>query len=100
MPAQSATATLLSIILAIPALTIYGLFASAILAGRQGGGFLIVLMTTPLLIPVLIFGVEATQSYTQSGLHALEFRVLIGLSLISIAVGLPAAAAALKANLE
>lgn len=100
MPTASITATMLSIGLAGPALAIYGLLSSAILAGRQGGGFLIVLITTPFLIPVLIFGVEATQTYAQSGFAALEFRVLIGLSLISIAVGLPAAAAALKANLE
>jgi len=84
----------------IPALAIYGVLSSAILAGRQGGGFLIVLITTPFLIPLLIFGIEAVESYTKSGLGAAEFRVLIGLSLIAVAVGLPAASAALKANLE
>lgn len=100
MPSVNIAAVMLSIGFATPALAIYGLLAGAILAGRQGGGFLIVLITTPFLIPILIFGVEATQSYVQSGLGAVEFRVLIGLSLISIAVGLPAASAALKANLE
>jgi len=92
--------TLLSIAMTIPALSIYGVLSSAILAGRQGGGFLVVLITTPFLIPLLIFGIEAVESYAQAGLAALEFRVLIGLSLIAIAVGLPAASAALKANLE
>jgi len=100
MSGQTLAGTLLSVAMAIPALAIYGVLASAILAGRQGGGFLIVLITTPFLIPLLIFGIEAVESYTITGLLAPELRVLIGLSLIAIAVGLPAASAALKANLE
>ena len=100
MPLQSVAATIISLCLAAPALAIYGVLSSAILAGRQGGGFLIVLITTPFLIPLLIFGIEAIDGYAQSALAAPELRVLIGLSLISIAVGLPAASAALKAQLE
>ena len=93
-------ATTLSILIAAPALTLYGVLSGAILAGRRGGGFLIVLITTPFLIPLLIFGLEAIEGYQAAGLAAVEFRVLIGLSLIAIAVGLPASAAALNANLE
>ncbi|MEP3891819.1 MAG: heme exporter protein CcmB [Hellea sp.] len=100
MPPQIISATIMSLLLAAPALAVYGVLSSAILAGRRGGGFLIVLITTPFLIPLLIFGLEAIESYTKSGLTAVEFRVLIGLSLIAIAVGIPAAAAALNANLE
>ncbi len=100
MPSTTLIATGLSLLLGAPALTIYGVLSGAILAGRRGGGFLIVLITTPFLIPLIIFGLEAVSGYTQDGFGALEFRVLIGLSLIAIAIGLPAAAAALKANLE
>lgn len=100
MSSQIIIATLLSLLIAAPALTLYGVLSSAIMAGRRGGGFLIVLMTTPFLIPVLIVGLGATESFVQHGLAAVEFRALIGLSLIAIAVGLPAAAAALNANLE
>ena len=100
MPLQNVAGTMISLCLAAPALAIYGVLSSAILAGRQGGGFLIVLITTPFIIPLLIFGVEAINGYAQSALAAPELRVLIGLSLISIAVGLPAASAALKAHLE
>lgn len=100
MPPQTITATIISLIIAAPALAIYGVLSSAILAGRRGGGFLIVLITTPFLIPLLIFGLEAIDGYAKSGIAAVEFRVLIGLSLIAIAVGIPAAAAALNANLE
>ena len=92
--------TIFSVIVAAPAITVYGLFSAAILAGRRGGGFLIVLITTPFLIPLLIFGLGAVDGYATSGLTAVEFRALLGLSLISVAVGLPAASAALNANLE
>jgi len=100
MSPQVIKATVLSLIIAAPALTIYGVLSSALLARRRGGGFLIVLITTPFLIPLLIFGLEAIAGFTQNGLAAVEFRVLIGLSLIAIAIGIPAAAAALNANLE
>ena len=100
MTASSIIATTLSIVLAAPAITLYGVLSGAILAGRRGGGFLIVLMTTPFIIPLLIFGLDAVDGYMSAGLAAVEFRVLIGLSLIAIAVGLPASAAALNANLE
>ncbi|MDB2437607.1 heme exporter protein CcmB [Hellea sp.] len=100
MSSQTVMATVLSLILASPALAIYGVLSSAILAGRRGGGFLIVLITTPFLIPLLIFGIEAIEGYSIHGLVALEFRILVGLSFIAIAVGLPAAAAALNAHLE
>ncbi|WP_051279046.1 heme exporter protein CcmB [Hellea balneolensis] len=94
------TATFASLALSTPALAAYGVLSSAILAGRRGGGFLIVLITTPFLIPVLIFGLEAIAGYKSSGFAAVEFRIVVGLSLIAIAVGLPAAAAALNAHLE
>ena len=100
MNPQTTIATVLSLMIAAPALTIYGVLSSAILAGRRGGGFLIVLITTPFLIPLLIFGLGAVEGYVTTGLSAVGFRALIGLSLIAIAVGIPAAAAALNANLE
>ena len=100
LPANVTIACLISLCLAAPAIASYGTFAAAILAGRRSGGFLIVLMTTPFLVPLLIFGLEAVSGYKTEGLGTLEFRVLIGLSLIGVSVGLPAAAAALKAQLE
>jgi len=100
LPSLTITGLILSLLIAAPAIIIYGLLSSAILAGRQGGGFLMVLITTPFLIPLLIFGIEAIEGFKQSGFAALEFRVLLGLSLISCAIGIPAAAAALNTNLE
>lgn len=92
--------TCLSLLFAAPALISYGVMSGAILGGRPQGGFVSVMITTPFLIPVLIFGVAAVDSYAANGLMGLEFQALAGLSLIGCAIGFPAAAASLSANLE
>lgn len=90
----------LSVAFAAPALAAYGVMAGALMARRGKGSFLIILISAPFLIPVLIFGLAAVDSYTRVGISAYEFRALGGLSLIAMAVGLPAASAALTANIE
>jgi len=100
LPSQVVWGICFSLFFAAPALSVYGIFASAVMAGRGASGFLVILITAPFLIPLLIFGVAAVDSYVQTGLSAPEFRALAGLSLIGSAIGLPAAAAALNANLE
>jgi len=90
----------MSMIIASPALVCYGAFSGACLVGFKGGGFLLVLLTIPLIIPVLIFAVSAVNSYSDAGLFALEFQALAGISLIATAIGIPAAAAALNVMME
>ncbi len=89
-----------SALVASPALVCYGAFSGACLVGFKGGGFLLVLLTIPLVIPVLIFSVSGAVSFSASGLFALEFQVLVGISLIATAIGIPAAAAALNTGME
>lgn len=93
-------ATLLALSFAAPALAAYVTLAGAIFCGRTGAGFLAVLLVTPFLVPLLIFGLEASQGFLNQGWSAVELRLLAGVSLLSIAVGLPASAAALRVNLE
>lgn len=93
-------ATLLALGLAAPALAAYVTLAGAIFCARSGAGFLAVLLVTPFLVPLLIFGLEAAQGFLTAGWSAVELRILAGLTLLSIAVGLPASAAALRVNLE
>ena len=93
-------ATLITLGLAAPALAAYVTFAGAIFCARTGAGFLAVLLVTPFLVPLLIFGLEATQGFANAGWSAVELRILAGLTLLSIAVGIPATAAALRVNLE
>jgi len=89
-----------SMMVASPALVCYGAFSGACLVGFKGGGFLLVLLTIPLVIPVLIFAVSGATSYSEVGLFALEFQALAGISLIASAIGIPAAAAALNVIME
>lgn len=99
-----------SLIAGLPAVAAYITISGALLCGRNSGGFLAIILTAPLLIPTLIFGIAAAQGFADhaptdvnsviSALTALEFRILTGLSLISVAIGLPASAAALAANME
>lgn len=100
LPSNIVIGLMLAMLFAAPALIAYGVMTGAIMAGRSGGGLLSVILTTPFLIPVLIFGLSAVDSYTLSGLMAIEFRALLGLSLIGCAVGLPAAGMALSTNVE
>jgi len=94
------SALCLGIAFATPAISAYGTMASALMSQRGSGGFLIILISAPFLIPVLIFGMASVDSYAEDGIMATEFQAILGLSLIGIAIGLPAAAAALRANLE
>lgn len=97
---QTLLATLLAIALAAPALAAYVTLAGAIFCARTGAGFLAVLLVMPFLVPLLIFGLEAVQGVLTEGGSAVELRILAGLTLLSIAIGLPASAAALRVNLE
>ncbi|MEM7730777.1 MAG: heme exporter protein CcmB [Pseudomonadota bacterium] len=90
--------TVLSLIIGGPALVAYASATAALLASQRSGGVLAVILTAPLLIPVLIFGVEAAVAYTADGLGAVQFRILAGLSFIAVTLGLPTTVAALAAN--
>jgi heme exporter protein B len=100
LPPQSLAAICLSLLFAAPAIMSYGALAGAILVGRRQGSFLSLIITAPFLVPLLIFGIGAVDNYSSDGLLSLELQALAGLSLIGCAVGIPAASAALSANLE
>lgn len=88
---------LYSILFASPALIVLGAFCGACLVGDRNGSLLVILLAIPLFVPLIIFGTTAADSYSASGWNAVEFKALIGLSLISGAIGIPASAAALDA---
>lgn len=90
--------TILSLIIGAPAITAYASVTAAILAAQRGSGVLAVILTAPLLIPVLIFGTEAANTFASEGIAAVQFRILAGLSFIAVALGTPATVAALAAN--
>lgn len=93
-------AVTLSLLIGSPALILYGSFAGACVLGYRSAGLLVVLLTVPLLIPTLIFGLSAVDSFPAEGLTSPAFKALCGLSLLSIGLGVPAICEALKTYLE
>lgn len=89
-----------STLLASPALICYGGFAGACLTGLRAGGFLLVLISLPLLVPILIFAIEGSMDYENNAGFPTAFKALAGISLISIPIGIIATSAALKVMTE
>lgn len=100
MGGEAIMAAVLSLLLGSPALLVYGTFASACLISYRAGGILLILLTVPLMIPTLIFGLSAVDSYAAGGILSAPFQALTGISLLSVGLGIPAIAAALKTHLE
>lgn len=90
--------TVLSLLIGAPAITIYAGLTATLLASQRGSGVLAVILTAPLLVPVLIFGTSAAESFPAEGFGAMQFRILAGLSFIAVALGMPVSVAALAAN--
>lgn len=100
LPLSISAGLFFAILIASPALIAYGAFSGACLVGYKGGGTLLVLLTVPVIIPILIFGISGAEHYAVSGLMAIEFQALAGISLIASAIGIPASAAALNVLME
>ncbi|MGB3454902.1 MAG: heme exporter protein CcmB [Litorimonas sp.] len=98
MDGPAIAGTVLSLLIGAPAIIAYTLVTAALLAGQRSVGVLAVILTAPLLVPVLIFGTEAATAFSVNGLGAVQFRILAGLSFIAVALGLPMTVAALAAN--
>lgn len=100
MDAGGLKGLMLALLLGTPALLVYGLFASACLLSYRSGGILLIILTVPLMIPTLIFGISAVDSFAGGGILSAPFQALAGISLLSVGLGIPAIAAALKTHLE
>jgi heme exporter protein B len=92
----AAAATLLA---GTPALTLIGAIGAALTVSLRRGGMLIAILVLPLALPVLIFGVSATNAVVVGGLpFRTPFLILCALSLGALALAPFAAAAALRAG--
>lgn len=100
LSSNSVIGLIIALLCAMPGLAAFTGLAGALTGARGKGGFLAIFITAPLLVPLLIFGVAASESYEIAGLAAVEFRALVGLSLLALAVSIPATAAALAANTD
>jgi heme exporter protein B len=98
---QAALAVALTLLAGTPALTFLGLIGAAATVTLRRGGLLLSVLVLPLAIPVLIFGVAASNAAIAGPLDfGTPFLILCALSLISFVIGPFAAAMALRHGQE
>ena len=94
-------AVALTLLAGTPALTFIGLIGAALTVALRRGGLLLAVLVLPLTIPVLIFGVAASNAAVVGPVpFGTPFTILCGLTLMSVVVGPFAAAAALRHGLD
>ena len=94
-------AVALTLLAGTPALTFIGLIGAALAVALRRGGLLLAVLVLPLTVPVLIFGVAASNTAIVGPLpFGTPFTILCALTLMSLVVGIFAAAAALRQGME
>jgi heme exporter protein B len=98
----SATAAVaLTLLAGTPALTFTGMIGAALAVTLHRGGLLLAVLVLPLSIPVLIFGVAASEAaITGPTSFGAPFSILCALSLFGLVIGPFAAAASLRHGLD
>src|SRR5215813_14854303 len=94
-------AVALTLLAGTPALTCIGLIGAALSVALRRGGLLLPVLVLPLTVPVLIFGVAASNAAIVGPVSfGAPFLILCALTLVSLVIGAFAAAAALRHGLE
>ena len=93
-------AVALTLLAGTPALTCIGLIGAALSVALRRGGLLLPILVLPLTVPVLIFGVAASNAAISGGSFGAPFMILCALTLGSLVLGPLAAGAALRQGLE
>lgn len=95
------SATVLTLLVGTPALTFIGVIGAALAAALRRGGLLLPVLVLPTTIPVLIFGVAATNAAVVGPMpFGTPFTILCALTLMSGVIGPFAAAATLRYGME
>ena len=89
-------AVALTLLAGTPALTCIGLIGAALSVALRRGGLLLPVLVLPLTVPVLIFGVAASNAAVTGVSFGAPFMILCALTLASLVLGPIAAAAALR----
>ena len=100
LDAASTLAVALTLLAGTPALTFTGMIGAALAVTLHRGGLLLAVLVLPLSIPVLIFGVAASQAAISGLSFGAPFSILCALSLVSFVIGPFAAAASLRHGLD
>ncbi len=94
-------AVALTLLAGTPALTFTGMIGAALAVVLRRGGLLLSVLVLPLSIPVLIFGVAASNAAVSGpSPFGTPFSILCALSLASLVIGPFAAAASLRHGLD
>lgn len=98
---RASAAVALTLLVGTPALTFIGLIGAALSVALRRGGLLLPVLVLPLTVPILIFGVAASNAAIVGPLpFGAPFTILCALTLVSLVVGVVAAAAALRHGME
>ena len=98
---RAMAAVALTLLAGTPALTLIGMIGAALAVALRRGGLLLPILILPLTVPVLIFGVAAANAAVIGPVpFGTPFTILCALTLMSLAIGPFAAAAALRQGLE
>ncbi len=101
LDAEATLAVALTLLAGTPALTLIGMIGAALAVTLRKGGLLLAVLVLPLTIPVLIFGVAASNAAIVGPVtFGTPFTILCALSLVSLVIGPFAAAAALRQGLD
>ena len=94
-------AVALTLLVGTPALTFIGTIGAALAVALRRGGLLLPILVLPLTVPVLIFGVAASNAAVVGPVpFGTPFTVLCALTLMSLVLGPFAAAATFRHGLE
>lgn len=98
---RASLAVALTLLVGTPALTFIGLIGAALSITLRRGGLLLVVLVLPLTVPILIFGVSASNAAIVGPLpFGTPFTILCALTLFSLVIGIFAAAGALRHGME
>jgi heme exporter protein B len=101
LDATATGAVALTLFAGTPALTFTGMIGAALAVVLRRGGLLLSVLVLPLSIPVLIFGVAASNAAVAGpSPFGTPFSILCALSLASLVIGPFAAAASLRHGLD
>jgi heme exporter protein B len=94
---QATGAVTLTLLVGTPALTLIGAIGASLTVSLRRGGLLMAVLVVPLAIPILIFGVSATDAAVTDPVPFLTpFLILCALTLMAAVIGPLASAAALR----
>jgi heme exporter protein B len=98
---RASGAVALTLLAGTPALTFIGVIGAALSVMLRRGGLLLAVLVLPLTVPVLIFGVAASNAAIVGPIpFGTPFTILCALTLFSVVAGIFAAAAALRHGME